>query len=352
MAGALLEARALTVVYRRGKQVVRALDDVTFDAVTGETTGLVGESGSGKSTIARSVLGLAPIASGSVSFAGEDITRLGAGERRHLYRRIQMVFQDPYSSLNPSRTIGHTLAEPLQAFGERDHALVQRQVGAMLDRVHLPSDTAECYPAELSGGQRQRVAIARALMPSPELLLLDEPLSALDLSVQAQILNLLQELQAAAGISFIFISHDLDVVRYLCDNVIVLYQGRIMETGPAARVATAPAHPYTSVLQQAAPVPNPRLQQQRRHAAAPPLPRLAQPPRQQDAPSQCAFAPRCAYAADLCWHHRPPLAPVDVGGKVACHRYPQWQSEAPAASWNTRHTPAAPSRTEADAARS
>jgi oligopeptide/dipeptide ABC transporter ATP-binding protein len=330
MMAPLLEIRGLTVSYRRGKAVTLAVHDASFEVARGQTVGLVGESGSGKSTIARAVLGLAPIRSGSVRFRGEDISHLDFGARRRLYRHVQLVFQDPYSSMNPSRTIGRTLAEPLQACGERDRAVVQARVRGMLDRVQLPGETADRYPSELSGGQRQRVAIARALMLSPQLVILDEPLSALDLSVQAQILNLLRELQATSGLSYVFISHDLEVVRYLCDQVVVMYAGRIVETGPAGRVSSQPAHPYTYLLHQASPVPDPRSQRQR-HAAAAGLP-IRPPGQPQPGAGQCSFAPRCPYAVSRCWTERPILQAVADQGAAACHRFPQWQAEVQACS--------------------
>jgi len=330
-AAPLLEVRELSVTYRRRKAIVTAVDDVSFEASAGETVGLVGESGSGKSTVARAVLGLAPVRSGSVRFSGQDITRLDFAERRRSYRHIQLVFQDPYSSLNPSRTIGQALAEPLEARGERDGSDIRNRVHGMLDRVSVPADTADRYPGELSGGQRQRIAIARALMLSPQLVVLDEPLSALDLSVQAQILNLLRELQAASGLTYIFISHDLEVIRYFCDRVIVMYQGRVVETGPAERVSGQPAHPYTYALHQASPVPNPRMQRER-HAAArtKPRPGHAEP---RTGGGECAFAPRCPHAERRCWTERPALQPVLGKGEAACHRYPQWQAEA-AVAWS------------------
>ena len=327
MTAQILEVRGLSVAYRRRKEDVAAVDDVTFEVARGATVGLVGESGSGKSTIARAVLGLAPIRSGEIRFDGQDVTDLDFAGRRRLYRQAQLVFQDPYSSLNPSRTIGRTLAEPLQAYGGREREPVQAKVREMLERVQLPEGTAERYPRELSGGQRQRVAIARALMLSPRLVILDEPLSALDLSAQAQILNLLRELQETSGLSYLFISHDLEVVRYLCDRVVVLYQGRVMEAGPAQRLADCPAHPYTRMLHQASPVPDPRAQRERRASTAaqprPPEPAHA-------GAEQCDYAPRCPFAADICWTQRPSPQPVDGQGEAACHRYPVWQATIPA----------------------
>jgi oligopeptide/dipeptide ABC transporter ATP-binding protein len=325
MLAPLLEVRGLSVRYRRRKATIRALDDVTLDVLSGESVGLVGESGSGKSTVARAVLGLAPIHAGSVRFAGEDVTDLRFKERRELYRHVQMVFQDPYSSLNPSRTIGRTLAEPLEAHGEDDRAAIRDRVREMLERVHLPPEAAERYPREFSGGQRQRVAIARALMLSPRLVICDEAVSALDLSVQAQILNLLQELQSSSGLSYLFISHDLEVVRHLCDRVIVLYRGQVMESGAVAHVSSTPAHPYTHALHEAAPLPNPRLQRQRRAATRPrpPSPSTVQAP---PTGELCPFAPRCPHAQSRCWTERPALRPSSGRGLVACHRYPEWRA--------------------------
>jgi oligopeptide/dipeptide ABC transporter ATP-binding protein len=333
MGGPLLELRQLSVHYRRGKTVIRALDDVSLQVGLNETVGLVGESGSGKSTVGRAVLGLAPIHTGSVIFAGEDVTHLRFKDRRAFYRKVQVVFQDPYSSLNPVRTIARTLAEPLEAYGARDKAANRQRVQAMLERVHLPPDAADRYPRQFSGGQRQRIAIARALMLSPRLVICDEAVSALDLSVQAQILNLLHELQAELGLSYLFISHDLEVVRHMCDRVVVLYHGQVMETGPTAAVSSLPGHPYTYALHQASPLPNPRLQRQQRLGAKPAV--VAGPVESLD---QCPFAPRCPHAEAICWSQRPTLRPSSQG-LVACHRYPEWQAERSSAR-NGAATPA------------
>jgi peptide/nickel transport system ATP-binding protein len=321
----LLEIRGLSVEYRRRRTVNVAVNDVSLNVSPGETVGVVGESGSGKTTITRAVLGLAAIASGEVLFGGQGITRLDFAGRRRLYRQVQLVFQDPYSSLNPSRTVARTLAEPLQAYGEKDAGLVRTRVREMLERVQLPDGTADRFPRELSGGQRQRVAIARALMLSPRLVILDEPLSALDLSAQAQILNLLRELQSRAGLSYLFISHDLEVVRYLCDRVMVMYQGRVMETGPAGQVSGQSAHPYTHLLHQASPVPDPQAQRRRHTTAVAAEPREPTPQRAGD--ERCDFAPRCPFAVSRCWTERPSLRPAHGQGEVACHRFPQWRDE-------------------------
>jgi oligopeptide/dipeptide ABC transporter ATP-binding protein len=326
----LLEIRGLSVQYRRRRAVSVAVNDVSFAVSAGETVGIVGESGSGKTTVTRAILGLSAIWSGAVLFGGQDVTSLDAAGRRRLYRQVQLVFQDPYSSLNPSRTVARTLAEPLQAYGEKDAALVRTRVREMLERVQLPEGTADRYPGELSGGQRQRVAIARALMLSPRLVILDEPLSALDLSAQAQILNLLRELQAGAGVSYLFISHDLEVVRYLCDRVVVMYQGRVMETGPADLVSGQPAHPYTGMLHQASPSPDPRAQRQR-HATEAAL-SIAESAREtaqrhQASDGGCNFAPRCPFAISRCWTELPVRQAAHGGGEVSCHRFPEWREE-------------------------
>jgi oligopeptide/dipeptide ABC transporter ATP-binding protein len=276
-----------------------------------------------------------PPAAGTIRFDGRDVTHLRGQDRRALYQDVQVVFQDPYSSLNPSRTIGRTLAEPLQAAGVRDRAEVRRRVAEMLERVHLPRDAADRLPRQFSGGQRQRVAIARALILEPRLVICDEPVSALDLSVQAQIMNLLAELQIATGVSYLFISHDLEVVRHLCTRVVVLYRGRVMEiapAGPAGRVAQDPAHPYTYALHAAAPVPDPAAQQARRRSVAAAIADAATAAPQGDTGAEpaCPFAPRCPHRQDRCFSEAPELRPAADGGLVACHRYPEWRGELPA----------------------
>ncbi len=241
------------------------LHGVTLDVAAGETLGLVGESGSGKTTIGRAVLGLVKTSGGAIRFGGEDITHAGAAERRRLAKDIQVVFQDPYTSLNPSMTIGDILAEPLviQGLSTRD---ARTRVRTLLDQVGLPVDASERLPREFSGGQRQRVAIARALAPKPKLIVCDEPVSALDLSTQARVLDLFVELQRETGVAYLFVSHDLSVVRHISHRVAVLYRGDLVETGPAAKVTSAPDHPYTQRLLLAAPVADPVLQQERREA--------------------------------------------------------------------------------------
>ncbi|MEN3283877.1 MAG: hypothetical protein V7607_5017 [Solirubrobacteraceae bacterium] len=316
---ALLEVRGLVVEFPRGRGTapLRAVDGVDLTIAEHETVGLVGESGSGKSTIGRAILGLAPIKAGAVAFAGNEITRAGYRERRRLSADLQVVFQDPYSSLNPTRTIGQTLAETFRVHRDVGKAEVAERVRAMLESVGLSSDAADRYPAQFSGGQRQRVAIARALMVRPRLVICDEPVSALDLSVQAQVLNLLRELQRDLGLSYLFVAHDLAVVRHLAQRVIVLYRGRIMEQGDAAAVYEAPAHPYTRALLDAVPMPDPEQQRRRRMARQRPAVHSVVP-----RPSEgCPFAPRCVHAVDRCWSQRPALERTPEGSWVACHRW-------------------------------
>ncbi|RSN66604.1 ABC transporter ATP-binding protein [Actinomadura sp. WAC 06369] len=239
------------------------LKGVSLEVRPGETLGLVGGSGSGKTTIGRAVLGLAPVRSGTITFAGERIERATARQRRRLARDLQVVFQDPYTSLNPSRAVGDTLAEPLlaQGTGRRD---ARRRVGDLLDRVHLPADAAARLPREFSGGQRQRVAIARALAIGPKLIVCDEPVSALDLTTQRTVLDLLLEIQERTDVAYLFVSHDLAVVRSMSHRVAVLHRGEIVETGDAARVTGDPRHPYTRSLLLAAPVADVAEQRVRR----------------------------------------------------------------------------------------
>jgi peptide/nickel transport system ATP-binding protein len=269
MTSELLALRAVTVNYGRGRRVQdNAVTEVSLDIGPGETLALVGESGSGKSTVGNAVLGLVPITSGRVTFDGEDITHVPARRRRELTRHIQPIFQDPYGSLNPVRTVRQTLIEPLLAHDRPTTAQARERVAEALQRVGLELDAADRYPAEFSGGQRQRIAIARALMPGPRLIVCDEPTSALDLSVQAQVLNLLGRLRRELGVSYLFITHDLAIIRHVADRVAVLYRGRIVETGPTAQVCDEPREPYTQALLAAAPVPDPVEQRRRRNLLA------------------------------------------------------------------------------------
>jgi ABC-type oligopeptide transport system ATPase subunit len=254
-AAPLLEVIDLTVDYpARRSSTVRAVDAVSFSIQPGETVGLVGESGSGKSTIGRAILGLTKPTSGSIRFDGVDLATLRPRQRRMLSSQLQVVFQDPYSSLNPSMRIGATLAEPLDSHGTTSSAERSRLVAAALQRVGLPEDAATRYPAQFSGGQRQRIAIARALITGPRLVICDEPVSALDLSIQAQILNLFGDLQSELELSYLFIAHDLGVVRHLSQRILVLRGGVVVESGEAASLYANPTHPYTRQLLTASPL--------------------------------------------------------------------------------------------------
>ncbi|WP_427017385.1 ATP-binding cassette domain-containing protein [Pseudarthrobacter sp. P1] len=266
MSGPLLEITNLVTEFpTKGwrKPPFRALRGVSLDVKPGETVGLVGESGSGKTTIGRAVLGLAPVTSGSITFDGQDISALGTRARRPLSKDIQVVFQDPYTSLNPAMTIEDILAEPLIVQG-LDKSAARGRIARLLDRVQLPSDAAGRLPREFSGGQRQRVAIARALALEPRLIVCDEPVSALDLSTQARVLDLFLEIQEATEVAYLFISHDLAVVRHISHRIAVLYHGEVLEFGDAAAVTENPQSPYTRRLLMASPVADPIRQRQRR----------------------------------------------------------------------------------------
>ena len=315
----LLEVSELSVGYRtrrRGHEVA-AVDRVSLAVGQNETVGLVGESGSGKTTLSRAILGLTPSSGGTVRFEGEDITRASRARRRELSRDLQVVFQDPYGSLSPTRTIGQTLAEPLLAHRLATARQARDQVAAMLQRVGLPPEAMSRFPGEFSGGQRQRVAIARALMPSPRLVICDEPVSALDLSVQAQVLHLLRGLQREYQLSYLFIAHNLAVVRHVSHRIVVLYRGQVMEQGPADAVYTAPGHPYTRALLAAEPQADPELQAARRAAA------VAEPQAaaaKESAGAGCPFAARCPFVTPDCRSARPPLVRAPGGTEVACIR--------------------------------
>ncbi|WP_079055749.1 ATP-binding cassette domain-containing protein [Streptomyces caeruleatus] len=256
-----LQVTDLRVAYGRRRGRVEVVKGVSLAIAPGETLGMVGESGSGKTTIGRALLGLAPVAGGTITFRGQDITSLPRSRRRALARDIQVVFQDPYSSLNPSMTIEDILVEPLRVAGVADG---RTRVRELLEQVGLPDDAGERYPNEFSGGQRQRIAIARALALRPGLIICDEPTSALDLTTQAKVLGLLRRIQRETGAAYLFISHDLGVVREVSDRIAVLREGAIVETGDSEQVSLRPAHPYTRRLQLATPVPDPDVQARRR----------------------------------------------------------------------------------------
>jgi oligopeptide/dipeptide ABC transporter ATP-binding protein len=311
----LLEIESMSVSYKvgRGRRQVAA-HGVDLAVPRGRTVGLVGESGSGKTSVGAAVLGLAPVTAGRVRFDGEDITHATGRDRRRLSRRMQVIFQDPYGSLNPSLSIGETLGEGLRFGRGVAAAEARRRVARVLDEVGLPGSAADRYPAHFSGGQRQRVAIARAVITDPEFVVCDEPVSALDLSIQAQVLNLLARLQADRGLGYLFISHDIAVVRHVCDEIAVMYRGHIVERGPTAAVAGAPVHPYTRALLAAAPVPDPDAQAAAR-AARRRLTAVTAP----EPGTGCVFAARCPAATGVCRSAAPPLRDRTGEHRVACH---------------------------------
>lgn len=246
-----------------GRKTFRALHGVSLDVKPGECVGLVGESGSGKSTLGKAVLGLAPVTGGKITFDGNDITHARGAARRRLSRDLQVVFQDPYGSLDPTMTIGQILAEPLVVTGI-EKSVARRRVAEMLDQVELPADTVNRYPSEFSGGQRQRIAIARALVRKPRLVICDEPVSALDLTTQSTIIDLFINIQRETGVAYLFVSHDLGVVRRICHRMSVMYKGTIVESGESSLVTREPEHPYTQNLLLASPVADPAEQERRR----------------------------------------------------------------------------------------
>ena len=302
-----------SVLDRGPAQLVHAVDGVDLTVRRGQTVALVGESGCGKSTLGRAVLGLAPLTEGEIWFDGRRIDQLSRARFRQIRRRIQVVFQDPYSSLNPRMRVRDIVGEPLVNFGmARRGAELEKRVGDILDQVHLPREAGSRFPHEFSGGQRQRIGIARALATGPDLIVLDEAVSALDVSVKAQIINLLVELQERLGLAMLFISHDLAIVEHLCDTVAVMYLGKVAEIGLRASIFGSPAHPYTQALLSAVPVPDPTAIQN-------PIILAGDIPSPINPAPGCRFKSRCPHAFDRCQTEDPALRARAAGQAAACH---------------------------------
>jgi peptide/nickel transport system ATP-binding protein len=319
----LVEVRNLSIRFPVGRsgfwgnkvRYVHAVEDVSFAIARGETLGLVGESGSGKTTTGRAVLRRIEPTAGSIHFRGNDITRTKGKDLRELRRDMQLVFQDPYASLNPRMTVLELVAEPLVVHGLAKNVEAARdQVTDLLDRCGLPVDTVDRYPHAFSGGQRQRIGIARALALRPEFIVADEPVSALDVSVRAQVVNLLQDLQQELGLTYLFIAHDLSVVRHISNRIAILYAGHLVEIAPTAVVYDAALHPYTEALLSAVPIPDPPMQRARRRIVL-----SGEIPNPVDPPAGCRFQTRCPLVHDRCRVETPPLEEKLPGHWVACH---------------------------------
>ncbi len=322
--GTLLDVEHLRVLFpiKSGvvidRQVgnVHAVDDVSFALTEGETLGIVGESGCGKTTLIRVLVRLIESTSGTIRFRGRDITKSGRKQLEPIRSEMQMVFQDPQASLNPRKRVGQILATPLSRRGVAKGQLVAES-RSLLERVGMSADVVNRFPHEFSGGQRQRIGIARALALNPRLVLLDEPVSALDVSIQAQVINLLDELQDELGLSYVFVAHDLSVVRHVSDRIIVMYLGKLMEISPAEELYAKPIHPYTSALLGAIPIPDPKENRERTRVGV-----TGEPPNPINPPAGCRFHTRCPRATEVCGAVEPPLTEYAGGHLAACH-HPQ-----------------------------
>jgi oligopeptide/dipeptide ABC transporter ATP-binding protein len=302
------------IIFQREVGRVHAVDGVDLEVYPGETLGIVGETGCGKSTLARLVCRLLPVTEGTIEFDGQDITNLKGDRLRQLRREIQMIFQDPYSSLNPRKRVGAIIGDPFEIHGLAEGKEQKKRVQELMETVGLNPEHYNRFPAEFSGGQRQRIGVARALALRPKLIICDEPVSALDVSIQAQVINLLENLQAEFKLTYVFIAHDLSVVRHVSDRVGVMYLGKVVELADAYRLYAEPKHPYSGALLSAVPVPDPDLAQQRERVIL-----LGDVPSPIDPPSGCRFHPRCPKAQERCIHEVPPLEPKAGGDLAACH---------------------------------
>ena len=313
-AAPLVEVSHLRMFFGPASRPVRAVDDVSFEIHSGETLGLVGESGSGKSTIGRALLRLIESTAGSVKYRGEDLGLASNSRMRFLRSKLQMIFQDPYASLNPKMRVRDILGEALHTHSlAQGKAATADRIAELLHLVGLQPEHGARFPHEFSGGQRQRIGVARALSVQPEFIVADEPLSALDVSIQAQVVNLLCDLRERLSLTMLFISHDLDVVEYLCDRVVVLYLGRVMEVAPTQDLFARPLHPYTQALLAASPTPDPQVKIVH-------VPLKGDMPSPVNPPSGCVFRTRCPYAIDACAQTRPEPRPVGAGRFKACIR--------------------------------
>jgi peptide/nickel transport system ATP-binding protein/oligopeptide transport system ATP-binding protein len=303
------------VIFQRQIGAVKAVDGITFDVKQGETLGIVGETGCGKSTTARLICRLMDPTSGTITFDGRDVGAQKGDDLKALHRDMQMVFQDPYSSLNPRKSVGSIISDPFVIHGlYSDHGERKRRVQNLMDRVGLNPEHYNRYPHEFSGGQRQRIGVARALALQPSVIVADEPVSALDVSIQAQILNLLRELQRDLGLTLIFIAHDLSVVRHMCDRIAVMYLGHVVEMASAEDLYSHPRMPYTGALMSAVPVPDPRLAKQKKRQLL-----TGDVPSPSNPPQACPFHTRCWKAQEVCRTETPELEPKEGGNIAACH---------------------------------
>jgi oligopeptide transport system ATP-binding protein len=312
----LLEVKNLKKYFYVKGGVLKAVDDVSFAIKKGETLGLVGESGCGKSTTGRTIIGLYEPTSGEVIFDGEKVNYSSFENRKKLARRLQMIFQDPYASLNPRMTVGDIIGEGIDIHGLYTGKERMERIYQLLEMVGLNREHANRFPHEFSGGQRQRIGIARAMAIEPEFIIADEPISALDVSIQAQIVNLLMELQHEKGLTYLFIAHDLSMVRHISDNVAVMYLGSIVEMTNSAELYSNPLHPYTQALLSAVPIPDPKIQKKRERIIL-----EGDVPSPINPPSGCKFRTRCKYAMDICKEQAPQLKEVASGHYVACHLF-------------------------------
>ena len=307
------------IILQRQVGSIKAVDGITFDLMRGETLGLVGESGCGKSTTGRAILQLYEPTAGEVVFEGQDLTEINSGELRRMRRRMQMIFQDPYASLNPRMTVGSIVGEPLEVHkigGSRREQ--QQRVQELLEIVGLNPYFINRYPHEFSGGQRQRIGVARALAVNPSFIVCDEPISALDVSIQAQVINLLEDLQSEMGLTYLFIAHDLSVVRHISDRIAVMYLGKIVELADREVLYENPLHPYTQALLSAVPIPDPQVEKKRQRIILEgDVPSPAEPP------TGCNFNTRCPQVMDICRQYEPSFADVGDGHRVACFLYDQ-----------------------------